>query len=96
MKKSHSELEKTFYIVVSFRRAQICCRKKDAQLKIQTLVIYQIKEHIFCFRKFKFSSICGMVGDFVLVSNADSFDPDTEEGCDIAEILQLYESGKFL
>lgn len=31
------------------------------------------------------------VGDFVLVSNADSAFPDTEEGCDIAKILYLYE-----
>ncbi|XP_061400763.1 origin recognition complex subunit 1 [Musca vetustissima] len=31
------------------------------------------------------------VGDFVLVSNADSAYPDTDEGCDIAKILYLYE-----
>lgn len=31
------------------------------------------------------------VGDFVLVANADSSDPDTIEGCDIARILHLYE-----
>jgi hypothetical protein len=34
------------------------------------------------------------VGEFVLVSNADAVDPDTPEGCDVAEIIKLYETGK--
>lgn len=31
------------------------------------------------------------MGDFVLVSNADAAEPDTEGGCDAAKILSLYE-----
>jgi hypothetical protein len=34
------------------------------------------------------------VGEFVLVSNADAADPDTPEGCDVAEIIKLFETGK--
>jgi hypothetical protein len=43
---------------------------------------------------FTFRSIEGKVGGFVLVSNADAVDPDTPEGCDVAEIIKLYETGK--
>lgn len=43
---------------------------------------------------FTYGSIQGKVGGFVLVSNADSVHPDTPEGCDVAEIIQLYETGK--
>lgn len=31
------------------------------------------------------------VGDHILVSNADAAEPDTEEGCDAARIMSLYE-----
>lgn len=34
------------------------------------------------------------MGEFVLVSNADAVDPDTPEGCDVAEIIKLFETGK--
>ncbi|CAK1550733.1 unnamed protein product [Leptosia nina] len=43
------------------------------------------------FSKFQFKDIIAEVGDYVLVSNADSAEPDTEEGCDAAKILALYE-----
>jgi hypothetical protein len=36
------------------------------------------------------------VGDFVLVSNADAVDPDTPEGCDIAQIIKLFETGNLV
>ncbi|CAG4987048.1 unnamed protein product [Colias eurytheme] len=41
--------------------------------------------------KFQFKDVIAEVGDFVLISNADSAEPDTEEGCDAAKILALYE-----
>ncbi|CAF4808837.1 unnamed protein product [Pieris macdunnoughi] len=43
------------------------------------------------YKKFQFKEIIAEVGDYVLVSNADSAEPDTEEGCDAAKILALYE-----
>lgn len=43
------------------------------------------------FRKFQFKEIIAEVGDFVLISNADAAEPDTEGGCDAAKILSLYE-----
>lgn len=42
-------------------------------------------------RKFQFKEIVGEIGDYVLISNADAAEPDTEEGCDAAKILSLYE-----
>jgi hypothetical protein len=45
-------------------------------------------------REFIFGSVQAKKGDFVLVSNADAVDPDTPEGCDVAEIIELYETGK--
>lgn len=33
----------------------------------------------------------GEIGDYVLISNADAAEPDTEEGCDAACIMALYE-----
>lgn len=35
-------------------------------------------------------------GDCVLVRNADSFDPDSPDGCDIAKIVRCYDSGKYV
>ncbi|CAH4030346.1 origin recognition complex subunit 1 [Pieris brassicae] len=43
------------------------------------------------YKKFQFKDIIAEVGDYVCVSNADSAEPDTEEGCDAAKILALYE-----
>ncbi|CAH0724259.1 unnamed protein product, partial [Brenthis ino] len=43
------------------------------------------------YQKFQFKDIIAEVGDFVLVSNADAAEPDTEGGCDAARILSLYE-----
>lgn len=42
-------------------------------------------------RKFQFENIIGEIGDYVLISNADAAEPDTEAGCDAARILSLYE-----
>jgi len=46
------------------------------------------------YSEFIFGSVRGKKGDFVLVSNADAVDPDTPEGCDVAEIIELFETGK--
>ena len=46
------------------------------------------------YSEFIFGSVRGKKGDFVLVSNADAVDPDTPEGCDVAQIIELYETGK--
>ncbi|XP_063830342.1 origin recognition complex subunit 1 isoform X1 [Ostrinia nubilalis] len=43
------------------------------------------------YEKFQFKNIIAEINDFVLVSNADAAEPDTEEGCDAARILSLYE-----
>jgi hypothetical protein len=48
----------------------------------------------YSFSEFKFGSVQGKVGRFVLISNADAVHPDTPEGCDVAEIIKLYETGK--
>ncbi|XP_023727767.1 origin recognition complex subunit 1 isoform X2 [Cryptotermes secundus] len=44
------------------------------------------------YNEFIFGSVQGKVGEFVLVSNADAVDPDTPEGCDVAEIIKLFET----
>ncbi|XP_023939944.2 origin recognition complex subunit 1 [Bicyclus anynana] len=43
------------------------------------------------YQRFQFKEIVCEVGDYVLVSNADAAEPDTEGGCDAAKILGLYE-----
>ncbi|XP_026491784.2 origin recognition complex subunit 1 [Vanessa tameamea] len=43
------------------------------------------------YKKFQFADIVAEIGDFVLISNADAAEPDTEGGCDAAKILALYE-----
>ncbi|KAF9424702.1 hypothetical protein HW555_000003 [Spodoptera exigua] len=43
------------------------------------------------YTKFQFENIIGEIGDYVLISNADAAEPDTEAGCDAARILSLYE-----
>ncbi|CAD0203314.1 unnamed protein product [Chrysodeixis includens] len=43
------------------------------------------------YEKFQFGSITAGIGDYVLVSNADAAEPDTEGGCDAARIVSLYE-----
>lgn len=43
------------------------------------------------YKKFQFNNIIAEIGDFVLVSNADAAEPDTEAGCDAARIISLYE-----
>ncbi|XP_030030246.2 origin recognition complex subunit 1 [Manduca sexta] len=43
------------------------------------------------YEKFKFGNIIGQIGDYVLISNADAAEPDTEAGCDAARIVALYE-----
>ncbi|XP_013187490.2 origin recognition complex subunit 1 [Amyelois transitella] len=50
--------------------------------------------NLFCYyEKFEFGEIVAGIGDFVLISNADAPEPDTEEGCDAARIVSLYEDG---
>ncbi|XP_046385697.1 origin recognition complex subunit 1 isoform X2 [Ischnura elegans] len=49
------------------------------------------RENLKHYSAFKYGSIEGQLGDFVLISNFDSVDPDSLEGCDVAKILQLYE-----
>ncbi|XP_075165132.1 origin recognition complex subunit 1 [Haematobia irritans] len=57
------------------------------------LVIVDHLQHknVYFYAKCIFGPLTLSVGDFVLVSNADSNDPDSIEGCDIARILHLYE-----
>ncbi|CAG5036081.1 unnamed protein product [Parnassius apollo] len=43
------------------------------------------------YEKFQFKKIVGEIGDYILISNADAAEPDTEEGCDAARIISLYE-----
>lgn len=43
-------------------------------------------------RKFQFKNIVAEIGDYVLISNADAAEPDTIEGCDVAQIVKLYQS----
>ncbi|RVE51407.1 hypothetical protein evm_003962 [Chilo suppressalis] len=43
------------------------------------------------YTKFQFKNLTAETGQFVLISNADAAEPDTEEGCDAARILELYE-----
>lgn len=45
------------------------------------------------YRGFKLGKLTCYVGDTVLVRNADAFDPDCFDGCDIARIVQLYYTG---
>ncbi|VVC93289.1 unnamed protein product [Leptidea sinapis] len=58
----------------------------------ETVIIEQKVSNSFqYYTKFHFNDIIAEVGDFVLISNADSAEPDTEEGCDAAKIITLYE-----
>ncbi|XP_059059042.1 origin recognition complex subunit 1 [Achroia grisella] len=50
-----------------------------------------ISNSFYHYQKFQFENIVAQIGDYVLVSNADAAEPDTEEGCDSAQILSLYE-----
>lgn len=43
------------------------------------------------YEKFQFGNIIAGIGDYVLISNADAAEPDTETGCDAARIISLYE-----
>lgn len=43
------------------------------------------------YRKCIIGALTVSVGDFVLVSNADSVEPDTVAGCDVAKIITLFE-----
>ncbi|CAK1584286.1 unnamed protein product [Parnassius mnemosyne] len=43
------------------------------------------------YEKFQYKEIVGEIGDYILISNADAAEPDTEEGCDAAKIICLYE-----
>lgn len=48
-------------------------------------------KNIYFYQKCIFGPLTLTVGDYVLVSNADSAEPDSISGCDIAKILMLYE-----
>ncbi|XP_037781612.1 LOW QUALITY PROTEIN: origin recognition complex subunit 1-like [Penaeus monodon] len=45
------------------------------------------------YRGFQLGKLTVYEGDCVLVRNADSFDPDSPDGCDIAKIIRCYDSG---
>merc|ERR1739838_655802 len=45
------------------------------------------------YRGFQLGKLTCYIGDTVLIRNADAFDPDCFDGCDIARIVQLYETG---
>ncbi|KAM3960370.1 origin recognition complex subunit 1 [Aphomia sociella] len=53
--------------------------------------LQSLSNSFYYYEKFQFQNITAQIGDFVLVSNADAAEPDTEEGCDAAQILSLYE-----
>ena len=36
------------------------------------------------------------IGDFVLISNLDSENPDMVEGCDVAQVKKLYDTGNYI
>ncbi|KAJ4447105.1 hypothetical protein ANN_09105 [Periplaneta americana] len=44
-----------------------------------------------CTKKFVFGSLRAEVGDFVLILNPDSANTQPPDGCDVAQILELYE-----
>ncbi|XP_055838758.1 origin recognition complex subunit 1 [Episyrphus balteatus] len=48
-------------------------------------------KQVYFYKKCVFGPMTIAVGDFVLVSNADAAEPDTDSGCDIAKVLYLYE-----
>uniref|UniRef100_A0A1I8NNY5 Origin recognition complex subunit 1 n=1 Tax=Stomoxys calcitrans TaxID=35570 RepID=A0A1I8NNY5_STOCA len=48
-------------------------------------------KNVYFYTKCIFGPLTLSVGDFVLIANADSTDPDTIEGSDIARIIHLYE-----
>ncbi|XP_026763079.2 origin recognition complex subunit 1 [Galleria mellonella] len=50
-----------------------------------------LSNSFYYYEKFQFQNITAEIGNFVLVSNADAAEPDTEDGCDVAQILSLYE-----
>lgn len=56
-----------------------------------SFITKDVLNEFICSRKFQFKNIVGEIGDFVLISNADSAEPDTEGGCDAAHIIALYE-----
>ncbi|XP_045777243.1 origin recognition complex subunit 1 isoform X2 [Maniola jurtina] len=70
-------------------------RKKPINKNVTWLSEKIPNEHKFTtfhyYKKFQFKKIVGEIGDFVLISNADAAEPDTEGGCDAAKILALYE-----
>jgi hypothetical protein len=70
---------------------QILWSQKEPVLKMEDL---GCNICFISYSEFIFGSVRGKKGDFVLVSNADAVDPDTPEGCDVAEIIELYETGK--
>ncbi|XP_055917157.1 origin recognition complex subunit 1 [Eupeodes corollae] len=48
-------------------------------------------KQVYFYKKCVFGPMSICIGDYVLVSNADAAEPDTDAGCDIAKILYLYE-----
>lgn len=48
---------------------------------------------LFTSRGFRVGALSVYSGDCVYVRNADSPDPDSPEGCDIARIIRCYDSG---
>ncbi|XP_023165187.2 origin recognition complex subunit 1 [Drosophila hydei] len=48
-------------------------------------------KNVYFYQKCVYGPLTLSVGDYILVANADSAEPDTVDGCDIAKILHLYE-----
>lgn len=59
------------------------------------LINFNVKVY-FSSRGFQLGKLTVYEGDCVLVRNADSFDPDSPDGCDIAKIIRCYDSGKHI
>uniref|UniRef100_A0A6P4FHW6 Origin recognition complex subunit 1 n=1 Tax=Drosophila rhopaloa TaxID=1041015 RepID=A0A6P4FHW6_DRORH len=48
-------------------------------------------KNVYFYQKCIYGPLTLTVGDFILVSNADAAEPDTVGGCDVAQILYMYE-----
>lgn len=71
-------------------------KKKIIRVKASSILTYnkEITRDLFFSRGFQLGKLTVYEGDYVFVRNADSFDPDSPEGCDIARVVRCYDSGK--
>ncbi|XP_053614639.1 origin recognition complex subunit 1 [Plodia interpunctella] len=71
---------------------KVRCKNKAVKwLSEEILDSQSLSNSFYYYEKFQFQQIVAGIGDFVLISNADAAEPDTEDGCDAARIVALYE-----